>query len=57
MIRSGTALVERLTELTMAKRAMRMTEGEYWQRLAERASNVPEQTQVFDQTRKRKLRL
>jgi hypothetical protein len=57
MIRSGTALVERLTELTMAKRAMRMTEGEYWQRMAQRASKVPEETQVLGQTRKRKLRM
>jgi hypothetical protein len=57
MIRSGSALVERLTELTMAKRAMRMTEGEYWQRLAERASRMPEQTQVLEQTRKPKLRM
>jgi hypothetical protein len=57
MIRSGTALVERLTELTMAKRAMRMTEGEYWQRLAERASRMPEETQVLGQTRKPKLRM
>ncbi|WP_298264663.1 MobF family relaxase [Acidocella sp.] len=57
MIRSGTALVERLTELTMAKRAMRITEGEYWQRLAERASKVPEQTQVLGQTQRGKLRL
>jgi len=57
MIRSGTALVERLTELTMAKRAMRMTEGEYWQRLAERASRMPEETQVLEQTRKPKLRM
>jgi hypothetical protein len=57
MIRSGTALVERLTELTITKRAMRMTEGEYWQRLAERASRMPEETQVLDQTRKPKLRM
>jgi uncharacterized membrane protein len=57
MIRSGTALVERLTELTMAKRAMRMTEGEYWQRMAQRASKVPEETQVLGQTRRRKLSL
>jgi hypothetical protein len=41
----------------MAKRAMRMTEGEYWQRLAERASRMPEQTQVLEQTRKPKLRM
>jgi hypothetical protein len=41
----------------MAKRAMRMTEGEYWQRLAQRASKVPEQPQVLEQTRKPKLRM
>ncbi len=57
MIRIGTALIERVTELTMAKRAMRMTEGEYWQRLTERASRMPEETQVLGQTRKRKLSL
>jgi hypothetical protein len=36
---------------------MRMTEGEYWQRLAERASKMPEETQVLGQTRKPKLRM
>jgi hypothetical protein len=51
MIRAGTALVERVTELTIAKRTMRMTEGEYWQRGAERASEVPEQAQIQSQTR------
>jgi hypothetical protein len=57
MIRTGTALIGRVTELTMAKRAMRMTEGEYWQRLTERAPQVPEETQVLEQTRKPKLRM
>jgi hypothetical protein len=51
MIRTGTALIERVAELTVAKRPMRMTEGEYWQRVAERASNVPEQAQIQSQTR------
>jgi hypothetical protein len=55
MIRTGTALVERTTELIVPKRAMRMTESEYWQRMAQRASKVPEQTQVLEQTRKPKL--
>jgi hypothetical protein len=57
MIRTSTALFERVSELTMAKQAMQMTEGEYWQRLAQRASKAPEQTQVLEQTRKPKLRL
>jgi hypothetical protein len=57
MIRAGTALFERVSQFTMAKRAMRMTESEYWQRMAQRASKVPEQTQVLEQTRKPKLRM
>ena len=57
MISTGAAFVDRVAELTVAKRAMRVTESEYWQRVAERAPKEPEQTQVLGQTRKPKLRM
>jgi hypothetical protein len=54
LARAGAAVAERLAAVARAKRVERQNEREYWQDLAERASQTPEQAQA--QTRRSRRR-